>query len=495
RAALTDDPTARLRDAAALGDGLQAWVTGAEQRARAEATLAEAMAQAPHIAVLWESAADHRRRARAQLDALSTFARAEDKEASWAEEDRADALETEAAVLEAEWLQQVGAALAQADLEEAHDALADHYARRLKHAEVERRPQEVARLEVHLARHDRGQYASLLRPEGAVTVVTDPPGAVVRAFRFVEQKRRLVEVFERELGVTPLVDARLPRGSWMLELDHPERPVVRYPVFLERGESWDGVRPGDAEPWSILLPESGEVGPDEVYVPAGWFWTGGDPSAVEPLPRRRRWANALVVRKHVLTEGEFRALRAHVPGLADPRPHPAPSGSPNDDRMPVVGLSFHEAKPVIDAVSEHSGRRWRLPSELEFEKYGRGVDGRYLAWGDHDEASWANVLGNNPDAAAPAPVDAHPLDISPYGVVGCVGNVRELCGHPWHPEGPETEAPAAPPAHDRDALVVTRGGHCLSQAGNARLAARFADPPTKRLERVGLRLVRSLVRR
>ncbi|MEO0602567.1 MAG: SUMF1/EgtB/PvdO family nonheme iron enzyme, partial [Myxococcota bacterium] len=496
RAALTDDPTARLRDAAALGDGLQAWVTGAEQHARAEATLAEAMASAPRIAGLWESAADRRRRAQTQLDALSTFARAEEKEPIWAEEDRADELETEAAVLEAEWLQQVGAALAQANLEEAHDALADHYARRLRHAEVERRPQEVARLEVHLARHDRGRHAALLRPEGAVTVVTDPPGATVRAFRYVEQKRRLVEVFERELGVTPLVDVRLPRGSWMLELDHPERPAVRYPVYLERGEAWDGVRPGDREPFPIVLPEPGEIGPDEVYVPAGWFWSGGDAIAAESLPRRRLWADGLAVRRHLVTEAEFSLLR----DLATDLEGIGPNDLDRDDRrasLPLVGLSFSEVQRVVSALRHQTSQPWRLPNELEFERYARGVDGRYLPWGDHHEPSWANVFGHDPEFAEVDAVDAHPLDISPFGVVGCVGNVREFCGHQWLPDGPSldhqgivnTGPPFEPRAGD---LIVTRGGHWRCELAYLRLAARFADPPDKRTPLVGLRLVRPL---
>ena len=416
------------------------------------------------------------------------FAPVADKEGAWAAEDHAAACAREAAVLEAEWRQRVGAALEQApDLDAAHEALADHYAERLRDAEADRRPEEVARCEVHLARHDRGRHAALLSGTGAVTVVTDPPGAVVRAFRYVARQRRLEPVYERELGVTPLVDAPLDRGSWLLELVHPDRPPVRYPVFLERGASWTGVRPGDREAFPVWLPAEGELGPNDVYVPAGWFWSGGDPDAVESLPRRRLWLDALVVRRTPVTVAEFEALRRGRPELegvplpADARP-----------KRPIDALAHAEAEAVAAAEAARTGRPWRLPNELEFEKYARGVDGRFFAWGDHLEPAWANLLGRDPDQIRIADVDAHPEDASPYGVLGCVGNVREACGNVWKAHGPRVEAgrvvPGSEPAHVADPLFVVRGGSLTSSPTHTRLASRFADPPTRE-PKVGVRLV------
>ncbi|MEM6928954.1 MAG: SUMF1/EgtB/PvdO family nonheme iron enzyme, partial [Myxococcota bacterium] len=499
--ALADRPAQRLTDAGALGDALQAWWSGAEERARARATLAEAMVAVPRIADRWRDAAIHRQAARALLDGLSVFARAEEKEEAWALEDQASEAAREAAVLEADWLQRMGAVLEQApDLEEAHAALADHYAARLVQAEVERRPEEVARFEVHLARHDRGAHAALLKGTGAVTLVTDPPGARVRAFRFVEQKRRLVPVLEHDLGETPLVEVAMARGSWLLEVTSPGHPVVRYPVAIERGDAWTGVRPGGADPHPIVLPLAAALGPDDVYVPAGWFWSGGDTRALEPLPRRRLWCDGLAVRRHSVTIGEFLALRETDPVLVGARPTGAGwregtwVGDASQTRRPVTGLTLAESRALAGAESSRTGQPWRLPNELEFEKYARGVDGRAYPWGDHFEVSWANVPGNDPNRGpVPTPVDAHPLDCSVYGVVGCVGNVRERCGNPWLPDGPPVEEGGLVGGGDAPGdMVAARGGSAASDARGTRVASRFADPPDARLDRLGVRLVRVL---
>lgn len=497
--ALVDDPGGRTPDAGALAEQLRDWWTGAEQRARAEATLTEAMTLFPRIAELWNAADRHRRTARTLLGSLSVFARAEDKAPAWVEEDQAAARATEAAVLEADWLQRVGAALAQApDLDTAHQALADHYATRLVEAEAARRPEEVARLEVHLARHDRGPHAALLRGTAAVTLVTDPPGANVRAFRFVEQTRRLTPVFERDLGTTPLHDVELRRGSWLLELDHPARPAVRYPILLARGEGWTGVPPGDSEPFAIVLPPESALGPDDVYVPAGWFVSGGDPEAMEPLPRRWLWSDALVVRRTPLTIETFMSLRDTDPSLAAARPK-GPGwddgvwvGDAEQLRWPIVGLTHAEARAVAKAEAIRTGQPWRLPSELEFEKYARGVDGRFYVWGDQHEPTWANILGHDPDHIDFTDVDTPASDESVYGVRGTVGNARDRCDDPWLPDGPPVDDLRLLPPQGPGELVTARGGSCHSPVTFSRLASRFGDPPDKRINTVGVRLVRSL---
>ncbi len=502
RAALAENPGDRPETAEGFGEALESWSSGAEQRARAEATLAEAMASYPQIADQWAQVDAHRRSARTLLEALTPYARAEDKEPAWAEEKQAEVAAREAAMLEAGWLRGIGAALEQApDLEAAHDALADHYAARLLQAEAARRAEEVVRFEIQLAQHDRsGRHAALLSGIGAVTVVTEPPGATVRAFRFEERKGRLVPMFHAELGQTPLVEAALDRGSWLLELDHPDRPLVRYPVALGRGEAWTGVRPGDTEPFAVELPLAEAYGPDDVYVPAGWFWSGGDDEAIEPLARRRLWANALFVRRHPITVAEFLALRDHEPTLAAANP----AGEGWDDegswvgpseghQWPMTGLTHFECEALARAEAARTQRDWRLPSELEFEKYARGVDGRYFVWGDRHEYSWANVMGHDPELAYLRSVDDNPVDVSVYGVLGCVGNARDRCGNAWLLDGPPVGPfglvlPYEPPPED--ALVSSRGGEFRAVPSFTRLASRLADPQRRRFQGVGVRLVR-----
>ncbi len=46
-------------------------------------------------------------------------------------------------------------------------------------------------------------------------------------------------------------------------------------------------------------------GPNDMYVPAGWCWIGGDPLAADSLPQKRIWVDGFVMGKFALTVGEY----------------------------------------------------------------------------------------------------------------------------------------------------------------------------------------------
>src|SRR5262249_43629210 len=150
-------------------------------------------------------------------------------------------------------------------LPEAHARLADYYQTRLAEAELAHREKDAARYEVLLRAHDRGQHEAFLRGDGALTLVTDPPGAEVIVERYQLLDRRLVPEPYLPLGRAPLREVVLPRGSYLLRLRAPGRAEVRYPVLIERGGHWDGCAPSESEPYPIALPAEGELGPDDCY--------------------------------------------------------------------------------------------------------------------------------------------------------------------------------------------------------------------------------------
>src|SRR5690606_3887054 len=127
----------------------------------------------------------------------------------------------------------------------------------------------------------RGRYAAFLRGEGALTLITEPEGAEVWLFRYTERQRRLALEPQGLLGRAPLRAVTLARGSYLLVIRAPGYRDVRYPVRIGRNEHWMGVRPGAREPSPVLLLPEQSLEPDDVYVPAGWFLSGGDPLASE----------------------------------------------------------------------------------------------------------------------------------------------------------------------------------------------------------------------
>ncbi len=531
RRAMAPDPALRYPDAGALAAEIVAFLDGAQRREQALADLAEAREQAGALAALRDRAAETRAEARRALAAVRPSDPVESKVRGWELEDQAERLERELALGETEWIQRVHGALARdPTLPEAHEALADHYRGKLAEADLAGKAADAVRFEVLLRGHDRGRHAAFLRGDGALTLVTDPPGAEVLLQRYTLRQRRLFADPPRSLGATPLREVPLPFGSYLLTLRAPGRAEVRYPVAIERGGHWDGRAPGEAAPFPIALPRAEEIEPDEVVVPAGWAWIGGDPEAADSLPRRRVWIEGFVMGRYPVTNEELLSLLdamvsagvpdgelgfppggpglletiAQVPAVArdaagrfvlasytatKERPDPPP-----EPRWPA-SVDWYLATACARFRALRENRPLRLPDELEREKAARGVDGRFFVWGNHVDPAFACALDGHRGEPWPEPVTGHPGDESPYGIRGLSGNVRDWCANVWRHDGPRIEGERlrldeARPGDDDFRSI--KGGAWGSSIVHSRAAARFASRPGVRRTSVGFRLVRPL---
>ncbi|MEZ4434647.1 MAG: SUMF1/EgtB/PvdO family nonheme iron enzyme [bacterium] len=518
--AVDPDPARRPSDAAALLDPVTAWLDGARRRAEARELVAEARVMRPEIEALIAAARADERAAAALLDPIAPNAPVAEKRAAWALEDRARAQRAKALRRQLDFEQRLQAARRRADdLAEARVMLADYYRERLDAAEAARDVDTAAEYETRLRDVDDGRHAAWLDGDGAVTVITDPPGAEVWCARYETHERRLVAGAERWLGRTPLVDAPLARGDWQLRVTLPGHHAVIHPVQIERGGRWDGVAPGDRAPTPIVLPPLGELDADERYVPPGWCWTGGDRQAADGLPRRRLWVDGFVMQRRPLTwRGLVATLDEMVAAGDDALAEriPPPADGPDEgflrvertaaggyrvvsldparvvDDWPVVRIDWYGACALAAWRARRSGRPWRLPHDIEREKAARGVDGRWLPWGDFFDHTWANVLDSRSDRPRPGPVDEFPTDVSPYGIEGLIGNTRDWCLNGYRRDGlpPDAQRLIVTAAPTDDTPRVLRGGGWGSRADVARAASRYADRPDRRLSMVGVRLVR-----
>ncbi|MEZ4300481.1 MAG: bifunctional serine/threonine-protein kinase/formylglycine-generating enzyme family protein [Polyangiaceae bacterium] len=520
----------RYPDAADLARAVVEWLDGARRREQALAVVTRARGMESEIAGKRARAAERRAEARQLLEGVQPFAPVDKKYPGWALEDEAEQLDVAAALLEAEWLEALqGALTLDPELPEAHAALADHAREHLLEAERTHRRADAARHEASLRAHDRGRYAGLLRGEGALSLVTDPPGAEVFLERYELRGRRLIATPAGSLGQTPLREVPLSQGSYCLRITAPGRAEVRYPVHVERGGHWDGRAPGEDEPHPIWLPEEGALSPEEVYVPAGWSWIGGDVDASDSLPLLRVWVDAFAIGQFPVTNREYilflnqlvaagreeeadrycpRALHERAQDLGEPAYDRDGAGRfvlrpmswdglerPWSPDWPVVLVHWHAATAFAAWSAAREGRAFRLPDEMEREKAARGADGRKFPWGNHFDANWACVVDSHPGGAVRAAVQDYPLDESPYGVRGLAGNVRDWCANLWLHEGPELASgrllrASADPASDE--LRAVRGGAWAASPSQSRAAARFASRPGVPWRTTGLRLARSV---
>jgi len=115
------------------------------------------------------------------------------------------------------------------------------------------------------------------------------------------------------------------------------------------------------------------------------------------------------------------------------------------EKHPVSGLSWYEAEAYCNWLTKKTGKPFRLPNTLEWEKAARGQDGLIFPWGDEWQPDNCNWLGDSNHDRFPdrdtdgyiytAPVDAYPHGVSPYGLFNMAGNVLEWCADIW-PDNP-----------------------------------------------------------
>jgi serine/threonine-protein kinase len=508
----------RTPDGAALAKALGDWLEGADRRERALGVVASATQRAVQADRLQAQANAAQARARQVLEPLSPYDDASAKAPGWALEDQAESLRGRAALQADHHEQDLHAALRiDPELAEAHAALAQVYRSRHEQAEAASATLDAARWEQRLRAHDRGAHTDYLAGQGTLTLRTAPP-ARARLFRYDTVGRRLTAVHVRDLCETPIVDLVLPHGSYVVELSPASGPTVRVPALIQRAKAWPAPPPSGADP-VVRLPAA--LGPDEVFVPQGWFTFGGDPDAADALPGTRAWLDAFVIARHPVTVGEYLeflndqvergvdvdALAPTDHGLSGPgeqvnygrdgdrfvlrAPGCAAPWTPN---LPISNVTWWAAAAYAVWRSERDGQPWRLPHSLEWEKAVRGVDARPVPWGSFLEPTWACTVDTVPTRPDRVSVTAFPVDRSPYGLRGAVGNVRDLCADTYAKHGPSLRQGrlTGPVQHATDPELWrnTRGGCMISGKSLVRPCTRFAVHPDHRFPGVGFRLAR-----
>jgi formylglycine-generating enzyme required for sulfatase activity len=230
------------------------------------------------------------------------------------------------------------------------------------------------------------------------------------------------------------------------------------------------------------IPRMAMPGPDEVemvVVPAGEFVMGSDD--VEADDDERPMARIMV--------GTFWIDRVEVSNARYRRcveagPCAVPIGGGVDDSAraehPVVVVSWRQAVTYCGWAGK------RLPTEAEWEKAARGVDGRRYPWGDRFDAGRANA-GYSAGTTA---VGHYAAGASPYGVLDMTGNVWEWTSSLYRPYPYD----AADGREDREArgARVNRGGSWYYGARYGRTTYRAtADHMYRRIGDLGFRCAAS----
>jgi len=175
-------------------------------------------------------------------------------------------------------------------------------------------------------------------------------------------------------------------------------------------------------PERIHFPLPSGTSVEMVAVFAGGFWMGEDWAEAEEKPRRLIGLDGYYIDQYEVTV-------AHYQHCVDAGVCDAPAVG-EDCNWQVGGRGDHP----VNCVSWYDANRFcewagkRLPTEAEWEKAARGVDGRRYPWGDAapdcDRAitGWGTLGCGTQETW---PVGSVPHGMSPYGVHDMIGNVWE----------------------------------------------------------------------
>ena len=163
-------------------------------------------------------------------------------------------------------------------------------------------------------------------------------------------------------------------------------------------------------------------------------------------------------------------------------------------RRPVISATWNDAQAYAMWLSRKTGKRYRLPSESEWEYAARAGTATAYSWGDRVGVNLANCdgCGSRWDDDSTAPVGS--FAANPWGLHDMLGNVWELTQDCWN--GNYRGAPADGSAWESVACAkrVVRGGSWDDPPSYLRAAQRGRVTARHRIMEVhGFRVARTLV--
>ena len=231
------------------------------------------------------------------------------------------------------------------------------------------------------------------------------------------------------------------------------------------GRLWMGplkLSEGDAvTELEVTLAGGSRVG-EMAFVPAGWFMMGCNEAAdqgcdEDERPYHRVWLDSFYVDVSEVTVAMYRdCVEA---GACTP---PAPGAACN------WGEEGREAHPAncTDWFQAGAYCAWagkQLPTEAQWEKAARGIDGRIWPWGNEPPTCARCAMGEGGPGCGTGgtlPVCSKPEGRSPYGACDMAGNVMEWVEDPQDPEfyARSPERNPVNPGGAKDRLHCLRGG-------------------------------------
>ena len=245
----------------------------------------------------------------------------------------------------------------------------------------------------------------------------------------------------------------------------------------------DALKDGGEGPEMVVLP----TGSFRMGSPASETGRGGDEGPVRTVTINKR----IAMGKYEVTFADYERFTT-----ATSRARPIAQNWGRGTR-PVINVSWSDAKAYAAWLSEQTGKRYRLPSESEWEYAARAGTETAYSWGDSigcSQARYGRRAGGECSNSLDGTVPVGSFAANAFGLFDMHGNVREWVEDCYHNnyEGAPTDGRAWTSGCGSDVRAVVRGGSWGNFPRYLRAAARHRNSPSYRFSGYGFRLVQDL---
>ncbi len=232
----------------------------------------------------------------------------------------------------------------------------------------------------------------------------------------------------------------------------------------------------------------GGHGPTMVYLRGGEFVMGHQRNqlARDEIPPHVVKVPRFVISRDEVTYDDYRKF-SKATGRALPYDQGWGRGS-----RPVVNVSWKEAVAYTKWLSQQTGRRYRLPSEAEWEYAAAAGGNSYYWWGYQIEENHANCFdcGSKWDGISSAQTGS--FDANAFGINDTAGNVMEWTLDCYHDSYEGAPGDGSPWLEEDCDQRVARGGAYNTPGDSLRTTKRFHYHPDAKLPSLGFRVVREM---
>jgi formylglycine-generating enzyme required for sulfatase activity len=231
-----------------------------------------------------------------------------------------------------------------------------------------------------------------------------------------------------------------------------------------------------------------------IYIPSGEFKMGTDNGKNNEKSLRTVYLDGYWIGKYEVTFDQYDRFCKEQDII-----------KPDDEgwgreRRPVINVSWEDAMSYCRWLSKEIGCNFKLPTESQWEKAARGIDGLIYPWGNFQSSdNKANFGDSSPNfekhnskaneiSRYTTPVGSYPEGSSPYGVLDMAGNVYEWCLDWYSLSDSPSSLKKNPQGPKKGSYRVLRGGSWYSGSRCLRTTFRTSAKPASRYFHIGFRL-------